>query len=129
MNEELMKAARLALQNSYSPYSNFPVGAAILTNDGKVFTGTNIENASYGLSMCAERVAIFSAIAKGYKSFTELAVATPSGKAIFPCGACRQVLAEFNPEMIIYLDGISQQSFKVSDLLPNTFTKRDIDSS
>jgi cytidine deaminase len=127
MSEELLKSARLALQYSYSPYSNFRVGAAIRTDDGTIITGTNIENVSYGLAMCAERVAIFSAIAKGYSSFTELAVATSSGKPIFPCGACRQVLAEFSCELNIYLDGMTQQSFKLSDLLPNAFNKRDIE--
>jgi cytidine deaminase len=127
MSEELLKSARLALQNSYSPYSNFRVGAAIRTDDGTIITGTNIENVSYGLAMCAERVAVFSAISKGYSSFTELAIATSSGKPIFPCGACRQVLAEFSHELNIYLDGKTQRPFKLSDLLPNAFNKRDIE--
>ena len=127
MTEELLKSARLALQNSYSPYSKFQVGAAIRTNDGTIFTGTNIENVSYGLAMCAERVAIFSAIAKGYRSFTELAIASSSRNPTFPCGACRQVLAEFSPEMNIYVDGDTRQSFKLFDLLPNAFKKKDID--
>ena len=126
MVEELLSAARVALQNSYSPYSKFQVGAAIRTNDGTIFTGTNIENVSYGLAMCAERVAIFSAIAKGYRSFTDLAVVASSGKPMFPCGACRQVLAEFNPKLNIYIDGNSDQPFNLLDLLPNAFIEKDI---
>jgi cytidine deaminase len=93
---ELLEQARRAAQASYSPYSHFPVGAALLCNDGTVITGTNVENRSYGLTNCAERSAIFTAISVGKNEFEAIAVSTPgSEKAVAPCGACRQVLSEF----------------------------------
>ncbi|MDR2897995.1 MAG: cytidine deaminase [Spirochaetaceae bacterium] len=95
---ELHKKALTAAEGAYAPYSAFPVGAAILLEDGKVITGVNIENRSYGLANCAERTALFTAIAAGYKTFTAIAVATPaSDYPVSPCGACRQVLTEFAP--------------------------------
>ena len=85
-----------ASEHSYSPYSHFPVGAAVLTEDGTIFTGANIENRSYGLSNCAERTAIFSAVSAGYKKICAIAIATPAAKyPVGPCGACRQVISEF----------------------------------
>jgi cytidine deaminase len=125
MNEstdELLHEAKSALKNSYSPYSHFSVGAAIRTEDGKIFTGTNIENASLSLTMCAERVAVFKAISAGYKLFTELAIATSSGAPTFPCGACRQVLVEFSPNLLIRLEGNEKEIFRLNDLLPNAFS-------
>lgn len=87
-----------ASKNSYSPYSNFPVGAAMLMEDGTIITGANIENRSYGLTNCAERSAMFTAASQGYRTFTALAIATPKADyAVGPCGACRQVLTEFAP--------------------------------
>ncbi len=121
MNEELLKSGRLALQNSYSPYSNFPVGAALRAADGTIFTGTNVENISYGLSMCAERIAVFNALSNGHRSFKELAITSSAGKPVFPCGACLQVLAEFSPDLVVYLEGNQQKSFKLSELLPYAF--------
>lgn len=92
----LVQAAREAAQGAYIPYSNYPVGAAVLAEDGQVYTGCNIENASYGLTMCAERVAIFNAARCGCRAFAAIAVAGGSGaRPASPCGACRQVLAEF----------------------------------
>jgi cytidine deaminase len=104
-SDDLLQAAKLALENSYSPYSYRHAGAAIRTTDGKIFTGTNIENASFSLTMCAERVAIFKAISNGHKSFEELAIASSSRTPTFPRGACRQVLVEFNPNLSIKIEG------------------------
>ena len=93
---ELLEQARQAAEASYSPYSHFRVGAALLCEDGTVITGTNVENRSYGLTICAERSAIFSAISAGKNTFAAIAVSTPdSAAAVAPCGACRQVLSEF----------------------------------
>ena len=118
---QLLDEARLALENSYSPYSHFRVGAAIRTDSGKIFTGTNIENVSYSLAMCAERVAVFKAISEGHRSFTDLAIASSSQDRTFPCGACRQVLFEFSPNIRIYLEGDQKEVFRITDLLPNAF--------
>lgn len=97
----LEKAARQAAQASYSPYSEFRVGAAILAGSGKVYTGTNVENASYGLCNCAERTAIFTAVAAGERSVRAVAVYTPTPTATSPCGACRQVINEFGPDALV----------------------------
>lgn len=121
----LLKIARTAAGSAYCPYSRFPVGAAVETDKG-VFTGCNIENASYGLAVCAERVAIFSAVANGAKSFVRLAVSCiashsgdPPGSRM-PCGACRQVIAEFMPQdSIILVDG--NGAWTVAAMLPTPF--------
>jgi cytidine deaminase len=122
-NELLISEAKSVMEYSYSPYSHFRVGAAIRVEDGTIFTGTNIENASYSLTVCAERVAIFNAISKGHRSFTDLAIATSSGLPSPPCGPCRQVLYEFNPEMKIHLEGEGdmKKEFRLKDLLPYAF--------
>jgi cytidine deaminase len=122
-NGELMRTAKLMLQKSYSPYSHFRVGAAIRTKEGKIFAGTNIENAAYGLSMCAERVALFKAVSEGHNSFTDLAIAYSSESPAFPCGACRQVLYEFSPEIKIHLIGKENEIFRLADLFPHPFKK------
>src|SRR5687768_13718474 len=103
--DDLLHQAQSALNYSYSPYSHFQVGAAIRTEDGTIFYGTNIENASFSLTMCAERVAIFKAISHGHRSFTDLAIASSSKRPTFPCGSCRQVLYEFSPKLRIHLEG------------------------
>lgn len=96
--KELFEKALEASENSYSPYSEFPVGAALLMEDGTVIKGANIENRSYGLTNCAERSAVFTAASAGYRTFKALAIATPkSDYPVGPCGACRQVLTEFAP--------------------------------
>jgi len=97
--EDLIKRAREAQMNSYSPYSGFAVGAALLTKNGKIFTGTNIENASYGLTVCAERIAVFTAIAGGERDFETIAVCASGKGFVYPCGACLQVLLEFSPDI------------------------------
>lgn len=97
--QELFEKALEASEKSYSPYSHFPVGAALLMEDGTVITGVNIENRSYGLTNCAERTAVFKAVSEGYMTFKAVAIATPaSDYPVGPCGACRQVLSEFAPE-------------------------------
>src|SRR5258705_5272583 len=101
--ELLVRAAR-ARRDAHAPYSRFTVGAALLAHDGRVFTGCNVENASYGLSVCAERVALFKAVSEGVRGFAALAVAGPR-PAVTPCGACRQVLTQFAPGLRIYWRG------------------------
>lgn len=99
--KELMKMAIEARQNAYAPYSHFAVGAALLTESGRVYTGCNIENASYGLTCCAERNAIFAAVGAGERRFKMLAVAADSPEPVAPCGACRQVIAEFGIPLVV----------------------------
>ncbi|QQS52769.1 MAG: cytidine deaminase [Bacteroidota bacterium] len=94
----LIEKARAASRNSYSVYSKFPVGAAFINHQGEVFSGCNVENISFGLTMCAERTAIFSSIAQGNKSIDTMVIYTPTQAPTYPCGACRQVIAEFNPQ-------------------------------
>lgn len=123
---ELIKKACQVRQNSYSPYSNFRVGAALLTGSGTVYAGTNVENASFGLSICAERAAIFQAVAAGEKDFLAMAICADGSDPTPPCGACRQVLMEFGPEMPLYLaggdglDGLIKDT-SVTGLLPEAF--------
>ena len=126
--EILEKASKKAMQNAYAPYSSLKVGAAVLGVSGKVYTGCNVENASYGLTTCAERTAILKAVSEGEKEIRAVAIASSSGKPTFPCGACLQVIAEFAPtdgDMNIYL--ISDQkieSYTLAELLPHGFTFR-----
>ena len=118
----LLEAAQKARDNAYAPYSGLSVGAAVLTEKG-IFTGVNVENASYGLSMCAERTAVFTAVAAGAKTIQAVAVAGGNPEPLPPCGACRQVLAEFNPKMECLLIGASgkTQQFNLSELLSHPF--------
>jgi cytidine deaminase len=105
----LYRIAHNAARNAYAPYSRFPVGAALLTGDGEIITGVNVENRSFGLTNCAERTAVFTALTKGYKTFAALAVATPaSASPVAPCGACRQVLSEFAPPEIPVVFGANE---------------------
>jgi len=98
--EDLLQAAVQVAQNAYAPYSKFPVGAALLTTTGEVFSGCNIENASFGLTNCAERVALAKAVSEGFRDFTAIALSVRNGGS--PCGSCRQVLNEFSPQLTIY---------------------------
>jgi cytidine deaminase len=98
----LMRAADGARRRAYAPYSRFPVGAALLLRDGRVVTGCNVENASYGLAVCAERNAVFKAISDGDRDFVAIAVTAREGRGAPPCGSCRQVLHEFAPDILVY---------------------------
>jgi cytidine deaminase len=124
---ELLAGAREAMAAAYCPYSNFAVGAAVLTTDGSIYRGCNVENASYGLSICAERNAIFAAVADGKLDFVAIAVVTNAKNPARPCGACRQVIAEFsqagNPVMILSASATGEVvSESITNLLPETFT-------
>jgi cytidine deaminase len=123
LRRSLEKAARLAAKTSYSPYSKFRVGAAILTGSGKVYSGCNVENASYGLCNCAERTAIFSAVAAGERSLRAVVVYTPTKDATSPCGACRQVINEFGPNAVVIsiCDSDEKIETTLDQLLPHAF--------
>jgi cytidine deaminase len=120
----LLQTARSAMKKAYAPYSKFRVGAAILTNTGKIFAGCNVENASYGMTNCAERTAIFAAVAElGPKlEVTAVAVVNDHGVPCSPCGACRQVIYEFGPEAIIFFQGTEgEKQAHITELLPEGF--------
>lgn len=119
----LINYAKEAMKNSYSPYSKFAVGSALLTKGGKVYLGCNIENASYGATNCAERTAIFKAVSEGEREFEMIAIVSNSHEYTYPCGICRQVLAEFMPkgEIILY-DEKEIKTMKVEELLPYAFS-------
>lgn len=122
-DRDLLERAVAARERSYSPYSNYAVGAALLADSGVVYEGTNIENASYGLSICAERVATFKAVYAGERTFTRIAIAGAEGVRCSPCGACRQVLYEFAPELRVIM-GTGEDAFETSilkELLPRGF--------
>jgi cytidine deaminase len=123
----LIDLANEARRRAYAPYSNYPVGAALRTRSGRIFTGCNVESAAYPTSMCAERVAIFKAVSEGEKEFDVIAVVTPNGGA--PCGGCRQVMAEFGVDtLVLVADGTGRlvQETTVAGLLPEAFTPRDL---
>jgi cytidine deaminase len=120
---ELVQRAVGARTQAYAPYSRFAVGAALLAQDGRIFTGCNVENASYGLTVCAERVALFKAVSEGAREFLALAVACGKSPCA-PCGACRQVLYEFAPDLLLIMadgEGKNWRSAKLRDLLPQGF--------
>jgi cytidine deaminase len=122
---ELIRLAMQARERAYAPYSNFPVGAALLGQSGRVYTGCNVENASYPLVMCAERAAVFAAVAEGERHFEAIAVVSDTGA--MPCGACRQVLREFGGAdgdlRVVVADTTERaQTFTIADLLPAAFT-------
>lgn len=124
--EQLLRLARGAQQNAYARYSNFKVGAAILLENGEIFTGCNVENASYGLTNCAERSAVFTAVAKlggGNVKIRAVAVVNDHDAACSPCGACRQVIAEFGPDAVIWYQGRNGiQESSIRQLLPECFS-------
>lgn len=126
-DEQLIALAKEAMQRSYSPYSRFKVGACLMSEDGRVFTGTNIENASFGMTICAERAAIFAAIGEGVKEFTTIAIAA-EGSPPWPCGACRQVLNEFAPDIRVLIAWGKDQTgeARLSELLPHSFGPKDL---
>lgn len=127
--KKLVSAAEKARGNAYVPYSRFPVGAAVLAEDGVIITGCNIENASYGLCNCAERTALFKAISDGITQFVGMAVVADTPKAVSPCGACRQVMTELcPPNMKVWLSNLQGDFLEttVSNLLPGAFTQEDL---
>lgn len=124
-NQQLIEKARQAAQKAYTPYSHFPVGAVVKTESGDIFEGCNIANASSGLGICAERVAIFKAVSSGHKDIARIAVTCLKGNSEKPetlmsCGACRQVMSEFmSPEAEVIVDGVG--TFQLKDLIPSPF--------
>lgn len=132
MTEEFLSGleqmAKRASENSYSPYSKFPVGAALRTKDGSIFTGCNVENASYGLTICAERAAIFHAVATIGPGFEieEIAIYCDANTAVGPCGACRQVIYEFGPNADVTYGGYGGEQTTIKNLLPDAFGPEDL---
>lgn len=120
---KLIKAAKEALKNSYSPHSGFKVGSAILTKKGKIFKGTNVEFDALTLTVCAERAALFNGITDGSRDFKSIAIATSSSEFIYPCGLCRQALVEFNPqlEVILITKNNKTKTFILKDIIPEYF--------
>jgi cytidine deaminase len=123
LREQLIRASIDARERAYAPFSKFLVGAALLTPEGRIYTGCNVENASYGLTICAERAAVFGAVAAGHRHYELLAIATAG--ATSPCGACRQVLIEFAPDLSILLVDVNKPAeiieANLRDLLPAAF--------
>ncbi len=121
--QKLLEKATEARLSAYAPYSKFSVGAALMTDDGTIFSGCNTENVSLGLSVCAERVAIYKAVTAGYKNFKALAVICDTKEPCAPCGACRQVMVEFSPEMDVVMANLHQKIRikKARELLPGFF--------
>ena len=120
--EELIDLAKQVRKKAYAPYSHYKVGAALLGKSGKIYTGCNVENASYGHTVCAERTAVVKAVSEGEREFEAVAVVTKNGGS--PCGACRQVLSEFSPELIIYIADKNGEyrTTTLKQLLPDSFT-------
>lgn len=128
--QALIEAAKTIREKAYVPYSRFQVGAALQTVSGNIYTGCNIENAAYPVTCCAERVAIFQAIANGEKSFTEMAVVADTERPVPPCGSCRQVMSEFFPsDMLIHLTNLKEdvKTVKMEELLPFSFQPSDLE--
>jgi cytidine deaminase len=127
VTDTLTQAARDAQRRAYAPYSRFAVGAALEADDGRIFAGCNVENASYGLTMCAERVAVATAVAAGAQRFRRAVVVTDTDPPAAPCGACRQVLAEFGPDLVIDAVGTtSRRRWTMPELLPDAFAREQL---
>ena len=127
--QALIDLANEARKHAYAPYSNYPVGAALRTKSGKIFTGVNVENAAYPAGTCAERTAVFKAVSEGEREFEVISVVSNNGGS--PCGSCRQVLAEFGLDTVVLLangDGKLMQETTVRDLLPGAFTPEHLKS-
>lgn len=123
-DRELLDRAREARKSAYAPYSGFAVGAALLTSDGTVFTGVNVENASIGLSVCAERNAVAAAVVAGHRDFERLAIVTDAGEPTMPCGVCRQVLWEFAHDLTVIVETVDGKLTRttIRELFPLPFT-------
>jgi cytidine deaminase len=128
MQDELIARARAARDNAVAPYSNFKVGCAIETADGRIFTGCNIENATYGLTVCAERVALWKALSEGEREFKRLAMVSAAATPTTPCGACRQLLWEYCGDLPIITQTLAGdvRHFQLAELLPNPFDGRQL---
>jgi cytidine deaminase len=127
VSTELVRRAREVMHNAYAPYSHFHVGAAIEADDGSIHVGCNVENASYGLTICAERMAVGAAVAAGKRRLRRVAVATAVEPPATPCGACRQLLAEFGLDLEIVTAGPkSERNFRLRELLPEAFTRESL---
>lgn len=126
---ELMKKAEEAKEKAYAPYSGFRVGAALMTREGKIYTGCNIENATYGATICAERAAIACAVANGQREFETIAIDSDAEEATFPCGICRQVIAEFGQNIKVVVGKVDGdiQVYEIKDLFPHAFTAEDME--
>lgn len=121
---KLIEAATEARKKAYAPYSKFQVGAAVLCDDGTIFTGCNVENASYGLTCCAERTAIFKAVSEGHQKFQAIAIVLDSPDPSAPCGACRQVIFEFGPHIDVVMANVGSKKvdvMKITELIPRAF--------
>jgi cytidine deaminase len=127
--EKLIQEAMRASKAAYCPYSRFSVGAAVLASSGKIYAGCNVENASYGLTICAERNAVFQAVLDGMKAIEAVVIYTPTDEPAAPCGACRQVLNEFGPEaeVLSVCKGTQKLEMRVSELLPHAFGPANLD--
>lgn len=125
-NEKLIEAAKSAREKAFAPYSNFKVGAAVETDDGEIFIGCNIESASYGLTVCAERVAIWKAVSEGKNKFEKIAVVVDTNELTPPCGACRQIIWEFCGDVPIVLSNLQGQTeiVQMKELLPKAFDSK-----
>lgn len=125
--ELLKSAAKNNIQNAHAFYSNFPVSASVITKSGKVFTGVNIENSTYNLGICAERVAIFKAVSEGYLDLEAIAIYSPSNQLVTPCGSCRQIIYEFiNSGKVISFNEHKSIEENISDLLPRAFSDKNL---
>ncbi|MBL7033904.1 MAG: cytidine deaminase [Candidatus Delongbacteria bacterium] len=120
----LTEAATAAREQAWAPYSNFHVGAALLTTDGQIFTGANVENSSYGLSVCAERIAVFKAVTAGQREFAAIVIVTDTAIPTPPCGACLQVMSEFAPTLQVHMVNLAgtSKSYTLNELMPHGFS-------
>lgn len=118
--QQLLAAAKETMENSYSPYSRFPVGAALLTDDGHIFTGCNVENANFGSTICAERTAMAKAVSEGFRQFRAIAVVAVRARSCWPCGLCRQFMSEFSAGLLVVVEDESGaiKTMPMQDLLP-----------
>ena len=127
--DELYKKAKIAREKAYVPYSEFPLGAAVLTSNGKIYTRNNIENATYSLTNCAERTAIFKAVSEGDKNIEAIMVVSGTDDPVTPCGACRQVISEFGNDIEVIMMNLKGEEIRcnIAELLPNAFNQGDME--